>query len=119
MESNMTLALIGWMAAFVIGAVCGLLASVTPWHRHKLVVNLVVGILGALTGYLIFDLVGVALITDFNPLSLLAALIGAAALLVLMRVLYRRRDETVTVRDESGEQVTVDDVEDERVPLGR
>jgi uncharacterized membrane protein YeaQ/YmgE (transglycosylase-associated protein family) len=72
--------LIGWAASWLMGA------------REGIVLNVVVGIVGAaLGGWLFSPLVGVSTInqSNFSLASLLISLLGAVVLLVIVNLVWR------------------------------
>jgi len=87
------LAIIIWL---VVGAVIGWLAALIMHDRSFLLLNIIVGIVGAfLAGYLLSPLFGVGTINqgDFSIPSLLLSLAGAIILLAIVN-LFRRRPGT-------------------------
>jgi uncharacterized membrane protein YeaQ/YmgE (transglycosylase-associated protein family) len=85
----------GWLAWLVIGALAGWLASLVMRtnRRQGLLVDIVVGIIGALIGGFIFQQLGIGGITGFNVWSLFVAFTGAIILLSIVRLVTpgRRR----------------------------
>lgn len=85
----------GWLAWILIGAIAGWLASVVMKtnRRQGLLMDIIVGIIGALIGGFIFNQFGAAGVTGFNVWSLFVAFTGAIVLLGLMRLVSgpRRR----------------------------
>jgi len=75
----------------VLGAVAGWLASLVmkTSAEQGLVIDIVVGIVGALLGGWIFGLFGAAGVTGFNFYSLLVAFVGALVLLAIVRAVRR------------------------------
>jgi len=75
----------------VLGAVAGWLASLVmkTSAEQGLVIDIVVGIVGALLGGWIFGLFGAAGVTGFNFYSLLVAFVGAVVLLAIVRAVRR------------------------------
>jgi uncharacterized membrane protein YeaQ/YmgE (transglycosylase-associated protein family) len=72
-------ALAGWVASMVMG---------TDAEQGALM-NIVLGIVGALVGGFIVSLFGVQGVTGFNLYSLLVSIVGAIALIWLSRLVYR------------------------------
>lgn len=71
---------IAWVA---LGLIAGFIASTLVDHRGRgVVVNLVLGITGAVAGGWLFTSLGTAGATEFNVYSLLVATIGATAVLI-------------------------------------
>jgi uncharacterized membrane protein YeaQ/YmgE (transglycosylase-associated protein family) len=77
----MLMGFVGWI---VLGLIAGFIASTLVNKRGEgLVVDIVLGVLGALAGGWIFNAFGSAGVTGFNLWSLLVAVVGAVALLVI------------------------------------
>lgn len=70
-------ALVGWVASMVMGEGGGLI-----W-------DIVVGVLGAVLGGFIMSLIGYGGVGGFNLYSFLVALLGACALIAIVRALRR------------------------------
>jgi uncharacterized membrane protein YeaQ/YmgE (transglycosylase-associated protein family) len=82
---------IGWLAWLVVGAVAGWLASLVMKtnKRQGLLLDIVVGIVGALIGGFLFNQLGTAGVTGFNIWSIFVAFTGAVVLLAVIRLLNR------------------------------
>ncbi|MBN1920962.1 MAG: GlsB/YeaQ/YmgE family stress response membrane protein [Anaerolineae bacterium] len=78
----------GWLAWIIIGAIAGWLASkvMKTSRQQGLLMDIVVGILGALIGGFLFNQLGIAGTTGFNIWSLFVAFVGAVVLLAVLRV---------------------------------
>lgn len=83
----------GWLAWLVIGAISGWLASIVMKtnRRQGLLMDIVVGILGALLGGFLFNQFGEVGVTGFNIWSVFVAFTGAVVLLVLIRLVSGQR----------------------------
>ena len=80
------------LAWIVLGLIVGFLASaVMRGGGYGLVGDVIVGIVGALLGGLIFSALGGSGITGFNLYSLLVAFVGACILIALLRALSGSR----------------------------
>jgi uncharacterized membrane protein YeaQ/YmgE (transglycosylase-associated protein family) len=90
-KENVMMDVMGWLAWITVGAVTGWLASMVMHNRLGLYSDLVVGIVGALLGGFLFNLIGAPVVTDFNIWSLFVAFIGAVVLLGALR-LFSGRD---------------------------
>jgi uncharacterized membrane protein YeaQ/YmgE (transglycosylase-associated protein family) len=79
---------IGWLAWLVIGAVAGWLASMVMGTNYQqgLLLDIVVGIIGAMIGGVLFSVIGAPGVTGFNVWSVFVAFIGAVVLLGLLRL---------------------------------
>jgi uncharacterized membrane protein YeaQ/YmgE (transglycosylase-associated protein family) len=75
----------------VLGAVAGWLASLVMKTNKQqgLGTDIVVGIVGAIVGGLIFSLFGAPGVTGLNVYSLLVALVGAIVLLAIVKAVRR------------------------------
>lgn len=75
----------------VLGGIAGWLASIIMHTnaRQGMLLNIVVGIVGAFLGGLLFNLFGARGVTGFNLWSLVVALIGAVVLLGIVRAVRR------------------------------
>ncbi|MBI5959603.1 MAG: GlsB/YeaQ/YmgE family stress response membrane protein [Chloroflexi bacterium] len=83
----------GFFAWIIIGAVAGWLASkVMKTNRQQgLLMDIVVGVLGAFIGGFLFNQFGAAGATGFNIWSLFVAFTGAVVLLAGIRLMTGRR----------------------------
>lgn len=82
-------AIIAWL---VIGGLAGWLASVlVQGGGMGIVLDIIVGIVGAFVGGLIVQLLGGTGFTGFNLWSFIVALIGAVVLLAIVRLATGRR----------------------------
>jgi uncharacterized membrane protein YeaQ/YmgE (transglycosylase-associated protein family) len=86
--------LITWL---VLGLIAGFIASkVVHHHGQGIVIDLVLGVVGAFVGGLIFQLIGGRGVTGFNVWSLLVAVAGAIVVLLLWNAITGRRTTVVT-----------------------
>lgn len=83
----------GWLAWLIVGAVAGWLASLVMKTngRQGLLMDIVVGIVGAFIGGFVFNQFGAAGVTGFNFWSVFVAFIGAIVLLAVLRLLTGQR----------------------------
>jgi uncharacterized membrane protein YeaQ/YmgE (transglycosylase-associated protein family) len=83
------MSLLVWL---IIGVIAGWLASmVMETHREKgAMLDVAVGILGAVVGGAVFELLGIAGVTGFDLWSLFVAFIGAVILLGILRMFSTR-----------------------------
>lgn len=75
--------ILGGLAGWIASMLTGTNAQVSGW------MNVAVGVLGAFIGGLALQLMGVNVSSGFNLSSLLMAILGAAILLMLVRVFRR------------------------------
>ncbi len=82
----------GWLAWLVVGAIAGWLASIVMKTNRQqgLIMDIVVGIVGAFIGGFLFNQFGEEGVTGFNIGSILVAFIGAVVLLALIRLFSGR-----------------------------
>lgn len=75
----------------VLGGIAGWIASVVMKTREEqgLLMDIVVGIVGAFVGGLLFGLLGGQGVTGFNIYSLLVAIVGAIVLLAIVKAVRR------------------------------
>ena len=73
---------LGWV---LLGALAGWIASLLMKERQGCFANVVVGVIGALLGGLIFSFLGGVGVTGFNPWSLLVAVVGSVLLIAILR----------------------------------
>jgi uncharacterized membrane protein YeaQ/YmgE (transglycosylase-associated protein family) len=83
------MSIITWIC---LGLVAGYLASkVVNRQGEGLLLDIALGIAGAIVGGFLFTWMGAAGVTGFNLYSLFVALVGAVVLLVAYHALFRRR----------------------------
>lgn len=83
------MSLLGWI---VLGLIAGYIASLIVDNGGKgPLLDIVLGIVGALVGGEIFNALGAVPITGFNLYSLFVAVIGAVVVLVIYHALMGRR----------------------------
>ena len=79
------------LAWIILGLVAGFIASkIVNRHGEGIILDVLLGIVGSVVGGWLFNTFGMAGITGFNLYSLLVAVVGAAALLVVYHALFRR-----------------------------
>jgi uncharacterized membrane protein YeaQ/YmgE (transglycosylase-associated protein family) len=82
------MSLLAWI---ILGLIAGFVASkLINRTGEGVVLDILLGIVGAVVGGWVFNTFGMAGITGFNLYSLLVAVVGAAALLVVYHALFRR-----------------------------
>lgn len=83
------MSIIAWI---ILGLIAGWLAS-KLWQGHGsgLLMNLILGVVGAFVGGFLFSAVGGSGVTGFNLWSLVVAVIGAVVVLWLFSIFSQRR----------------------------
>jgi uncharacterized membrane protein YeaQ/YmgE (transglycosylase-associated protein family) len=81
------------LAWILIGLIAGFLAKafVPGEGPGGFIGDIIVGVVGALLGGWIFNLLGHSAVTGFNLYSIFVAMIGAIVLLVILRAIGTRR----------------------------
>ena len=80
------------IAWIIFGLIAGFIASKLVNNQGEgLILDMVLGIVGAVVGGWIFHSFGAAGVTGFNLYSLLVAVVGAVVLLVIYHALFGRR----------------------------
>ncbi len=79
------------LAWIVLGLIAGFIASkIVNKTGEGLLLDIVLGIVGAVIGGFLFNLVGMSGVTGFNIWSLFVAVIGAIVFLVVYHAITRR-----------------------------
>ena len=85
----------GIIAWLVLGLIAGFIASKIVNHTGAgVLLDIVLGIVGAMVGGWLFSTLGAAPITGFNLYSMFVAVIGAVVVLVVYHALFGRRAAT-------------------------
>ncbi len=83
------MSVIGWT---ILGLVAGFIGSkIVNKSGQGMIMDIVLGIVGAIVGGLIFSLVGASGVTGFNIYSLVVAVIGSVVVLWLYHAIQGRR----------------------------
>ncbi|MPZ39574.1 MAG: GlsB/YeaQ/YmgE family stress response membrane protein [Rhizobiales bacterium] len=83
------MSILSWI---LLGLIAGFLASkIVNSSGQGLLLDIVLGIIGAMVGGFLFSLFGVGGVTGFNLYSLLVALVGSVVVLYLYHMLTGRR----------------------------
>jgi uncharacterized membrane protein YeaQ/YmgE (transglycosylase-associated protein family) len=83
------MSIIGWL---VLGLISGFIASkIVNKSGEGLILDIVLGIVGAFVGGFLFTYLGAAGITGFNLYSMFVAVIGAVVILVLYHLVRGSR----------------------------
>ncbi len=78
------MSIIAWI---IIGGIAGWLASVIAGTDEQMgiMANIIVGIIGAFLGGLLFNLLGGSGVTGFNVWSIVVAVVGSLILLIILK----------------------------------
>jgi uncharacterized membrane protein YeaQ/YmgE (transglycosylase-associated protein family) len=89
-ERGMEIGIVSWI---VVGLIAGLLGKVIMPGRDPggFLLTIVIGMIGAIVGGFVVQLLGGAGVTGFNIWSILVATLGAIILLAIFRVFASRR----------------------------
>jgi uncharacterized membrane protein YeaQ/YmgE (transglycosylase-associated protein family) len=83
------MSILGWI---VLGLISGFIASkIVNKSGEGFLVDIVLGIVGAIVGGWLFVQFGAVPVTGFNLYSMFVAVIGAIVVLILYHALFRRR----------------------------
>ena len=82
------MSIIGWL---VLGLIAGFIASrIVNKAGEGLILDIVLGIVGAFIGGYLFSIFGAEGVTGFNLYSMFVAIIGAIVVLVIYHAIFRR-----------------------------
>ncbi len=85
----------GIIAWLVLGLIAGFIASKIVNHTGAgVLLDIVLGVIGAMVGGWLFSTLGATPITGFNLYSMFVAVIGAIVVLVVYHALFGRRATT-------------------------
>jgi uncharacterized membrane protein YeaQ/YmgE (transglycosylase-associated protein family) len=87
LERNGAVGILAWI---ILGGIAGWLAAAVTGRQQGCLASVIVGIVGAVIGGLIFSFLGGAGITGFNLWSLVVAFVGAVVLLAIVSAAQRR-----------------------------
>jgi len=79
----------GILIWIISGAIVGGIASMIVGSKEGLLIDIVVGIVGAVIGGWVMGFFGYSGVTGFNLYSFLVALLGAVILLLIVRAIRR------------------------------
>lgn len=83
------MSIIGWL---ILGLISGFVASkIVNRQGEGIVLDIILGVVGALVGGFIFTKLGAAGVTGFNLYSMLVAILGAVVVLVIYHAVIGRR----------------------------
>jgi uncharacterized membrane protein YeaQ/YmgE (transglycosylase-associated protein family) len=79
----------GWLSFIVLGGLAGWLASIVMHTNGSqgIILNIIVGVIGASIGGYLFNMFGGAGVTGFNLYSLMVATVGAVVLIWLFKLI--------------------------------
>lgn len=81
----------GWIAWIILGLIAGFIASkIVDARGQGIVLDIILGIVGAVVGGWIFRAFGAVGVTGFNLWSLLVAVVGAVVLLWIYHAIAGR-----------------------------
>jgi uncharacterized membrane protein YeaQ/YmgE (transglycosylase-associated protein family) len=82
----------GIIAWLVLGLIAGFIASKLVNHSGSgVLMDIVLGVIGALVGGFLFSVVGAVGVTGFNIYSMLVAIVGAVVVLFIYHAFVGRR----------------------------
>ena len=83
------MSVIGWI---VLGLIAGFIASkIVNKEGQGLILDIVLGVIGAIVGGFLFNQFGAAGVTGFNIYSMFVAVLGAVIVLVIYHLITGRR----------------------------
>jgi uncharacterized membrane protein YeaQ/YmgE (transglycosylase-associated protein family) len=83
------MSLLGWI---ILGLVSGFIASkVVNKSGEGVLLDIILGVIGAVVGGWLFTTFGMAGVTGFNLYSMLVAIVGAIVVLVIYHAVTRKR----------------------------
>ena len=83
------MSIIGWI---VLGLIAGFIASkIVNKQGAGVILDIILGIIGAIVGGFLFIQFGAAGVTGFNLYSMLVAIVGAVVLLLIYHAVFGRR----------------------------
>jgi uncharacterized membrane protein YeaQ/YmgE (transglycosylase-associated protein family) len=88
------MSIIGWI---ILGLIAGFVASKLVNKRGEgALMDIVLGIVGAIVGGFIFSMFGGAGVTGFNVYSMIVAVVGAIVVLLVYHAIAGKRHRTTT-----------------------
>ena len=83
------MSIIAWIA---LGLIAGFIASkIVNKQGSGIIVDIILGIIGAIVGGFVFTQFGAAPVTGFNIYSMLVAIVGAIIVLWIYHIIFGRR----------------------------
>lgn len=77
------------LAAIVLGAIAGWIASLITKSPNGIVMDIVLGIIGAFVGSLIMNAFGASGVSGFNLYSVVVSIVGAIVVIAIGRMFTR------------------------------
>jgi uncharacterized membrane protein YeaQ/YmgE (transglycosylase-associated protein family) len=91
-SGGLSMSILGWL---VLGLIAGFIASKIVNHTGSgILVDIVLGIVGAVVGGYLFTAFGGMPVTGFNIYSMVVAVVGAVVVLLIYHALFGRRAVT-------------------------
>jgi uncharacterized membrane protein YeaQ/YmgE (transglycosylase-associated protein family) len=88
-KGDIDMSVLGWI---LLGLISGFVASkIVNRTGEGVLLDIVLGVVGAFVGGFLFNLIGSVGVTGFNVWSMFVSVIGAVVVLVLYHALFRRR----------------------------
>ncbi len=83
------MSILGWI---ILGLIAGFIGSkIVNKSGEGLILDIVLGIVGAIVGGYLFSILGAAPVTGFNLYSMFVAVVGAIIVLVVYHAIFGRR----------------------------
>jgi uncharacterized membrane protein YeaQ/YmgE (transglycosylase-associated protein family) len=85
-----------FLAWIILGLIAGFIGSkIVNKHGDGLILDIVLGVVGAVVGGGLFNAFGASGVTGLNLYSLIVAIVGAILVLVIYHAIFRRRHSPV------------------------
>lgn len=78
-----------WLGWIILGGLAGLVANMITHEEGGLLKNIVLGIIGAIVGGGIVEILGGSGVTGFNLYSFVVAVLGALLLIYIVRIIKK------------------------------
>lgn len=80
----------GFLLWILFGALAGWIASMIMKTSAGALIDIIMGIIGAIVGGFIMNMFGISGVTGFNLWSIIVAVIGAIVVIAIGRLFWRR-----------------------------
>jgi uncharacterized membrane protein YeaQ/YmgE (transglycosylase-associated protein family) len=88
-QGRVDMSIIGWI---ILGLIAGFIASkLINKQGEGVILDIILGIIGAIVGGFLFTQFGAAGVTGFNLYSMLVAVVGAVVVLLIYHAIFGRR----------------------------